>query len=239
MRTCTDRARRSPSRLPTRTETGRGEGTNQRPVTRLHRLISKNISNVESDRSDKYKALADGCGGGGRAGRASGAQGGGRRGRRQLGVLLLYVLLELVASMLAVGAVRTLVLRLPPALQRHVPHEVLAGVVAALAVGTAVALVGLVLSARQLLRSAREHVVARLRLSLGLGLGLWLRFGRGVCGRRGLGAKRSAVVLLDVVARHVRGAHVLEDGERRGERRLLAHFFTPRHNTMPGGRPST
>lgn len=65
------------------------------------------------------------------------------------GVLLVDVLLELVAAVLAVGAVGTLVLRLAAALQRHVPHEVLARVVAALAVGALVALLSLVLRARQ------------------------------------------------------------------------------------------
>lgn len=117
-------------------------------------------------------------------------------------MLLLHVLLELVAAVLAVGAVRALVLRLAAALQRHVAHEVLARVVAALAVGAAVALVGLVLRARQGLLAAGQDVVAR-------------RLGRGA-------------VLLGLLGRR---AHVLEDGERRCER-LLAHFFTPRHDTV-------
>lgn len=78
------------------------------------------------------------------------------------GVLLVNVFLEFVAAMLAVGAVRTLVLRLAPALQRHVPHEVLARVVTSLAVGTLVALLSLVLGTRQG-RVRRQDVVRRRR----------------------------------------------------------------------------
>lgn len=67
----------------------------------------------------------------------------------RVGVLLVDVLLELVAAVLGVGTVRTLVLRVAAALQRHVPHQVLARVVASLTVGTLVALLSLVLCARQ------------------------------------------------------------------------------------------
>lgn len=68
---------------------------------------------------------------------------------RQLGVFPLDVPLELVATMFAVGAMRTLVQRLTTAFQCHVSHEVLASVVAPLAVGAAVALLRLVLRERQ------------------------------------------------------------------------------------------
>lgn len=76
-------------------------------------------------------------------------------------MLLVDVLLELVAAVLAVGAVRALVLRLAAALQRHVAHQVLARVVAALALGAAVALLSLVLRALQPRAGRRQDVVGR------------------------------------------------------------------------------
>lgn len=93
---------------------------------------------------------------------------GAERAHAEHRVLLLDVLLELVAAVLAVGAIRTAVLGVAPAFERHVPHEVLARVVAALAVGALVAALRLVLRARQRQPlAAREDVVARLRLGGG------------------------------------------------------------------------
>lgn len=146
-------------------------------------------------------------------------------------MLLLDVLLELVAAVLAVGAVGTAVLRVAAALERHVPHEVLARVVAALAVGALVALLRLVLRARQRQPlAAREDVVAR------LGLGRGGRAGA-LAERRGLGGQ--LLVLLGVLGRR-RGGPLgrrrldrLEDRERgrlHGNDVLLGIFFTTRHD---------
>lgn len=117
-----------------------------------------------------------------------------------VGVFLLDVVLELVAAVLAVGAVGALVLRVAAALQRDVAHEVAARVVAALAVRALVAL-HLVSLAREvgagLLR--REYVV--------LGGGLLVVRVRVVVvvgrGRRQLG------VLLELVRARLRRRHVL------------------------------
>lgn len=84
--------------------------------------------------------------------------------RHVVGMLLLEMLLELVAAMLTVRAVRALILRLAAALESHVTDEILARVVATLALGALVALLALVLRAREraaALSLAREHAVAR------------------------------------------------------------------------------
>lgn len=180
---------------------------------------------------------------------------GGRLLRRVLGVLPLQMLLELVAAVLAEGAVRTLVLRLAPALQRHVAHQVLARVVAALAVGAAVLVaLRLVLRARQrlgaLAREVEPPVLALLALPGLFGV-------PGLLGRRGLGrlGRRLPLVLLGLFGvlrrgRHRRRVgrghrrerrrlrafpHRLQYGEGGGFLRLLTNiFFTARHDTLSG-----
>jgi hypothetical protein len=78
-------------------------------------------------------------------------------------VLLVDVVLELVAAVLAGAAVRALVLGLASALQRHVAHEVAARVVAARAIRTLVPLLSLLgVGAREVGRViAREYIVRR------------------------------------------------------------------------------
>lgn len=149
---------------------------------------------------------------------------GGHGALRVLGVLLLDVLLELVAAVLAVGAVRALVLRLAAALQRHVAHQVLARVVAALAVGAAVALLSLVLRARQRhALAARVDVVGRAALA-----GRPRR-------RLGLGGRRLLVLLAVLQRGRRRRLHRLQYRERgRGGRVLLLRVpFAPSHDTVP------
>lgn len=142
-------------------------------------------------------------------------------------MLLVDVVLELVAAVLAVGAEGALVLRLAAALERDVAHEVAARVVGALALRALVPLLSLALAQREVRArvARRKYIVRRFSLLLVVG-GVLVGFRR---------RQRVFLILLGFFGKFVGRRYILKNCER--FRRLLRIVFitTCHHSSLRRG----